>query len=143
MRLWFHAALPCLVLAALGCAVKPAPVSVPALAGYTEQGIASWYGAKYHGRATASGERYDMQAMTAAHPTLPFGVMVEVTNLENDRRVHVRINDRGPFKKGRIIDLSYAAARELKMVRSGTARVRIRVVTPGPARERARELEPR
>jgi len=121
-----------LLLVALGCAEKPAPATVPRLAGYTEQGIASWYGAKFHGRTTASGERYDMHAMTAAHRTLPFGVVADVTNLENGRTVRVRINDRGPFKEGRVIDLSYTAARKLGMVRQGLARVRIRVVQPGP-----------
>jgi len=143
MRRFLPAAAACLLLSAIGCAGKHAPLTVPASAGYTEEGVASWYGTKYHGRATASGERYDMHAMTAAHPTLPFGVVVEVTHLGNQRRVRVRINDRGPFKKGRIIDLSYAAARELRMVRDGTARVRLRVVSPASARERARELEPR
>lgn len=123
-----------LLLVALGCAGNPAPATVPAPAGYTEQGIASWYGAKFHGRLTANGERYDMYAMTAAHASLPFGMVVEVTNLENDRTVRVRINDRGPFKDGRVIDLSYAAARKLGMVRQGLARVRIRAVRPGSER---------
>lgn len=93
-----------------------------------EEGVASWYGAEFHGKRTASGEIYDMFALTAAHRRLPFGTLVEVTNLENGRKVVVRINDRGPFKKGRIIDLSYAAARRLGMVEQGTARVRLRVI---------------
>ena len=122
------AATSLLLLGALGCAGKPAPDTVPVRAGQAEKGTASWYGAKFHGRTTASGERYDMHAMTAAHRTLPFGAIVEVTNLDNDRQVRVRINDRGPFKKGRIIDLSYAAARKLGMVHAGLARVRLRVV---------------
>ena len=126
-----------LLLGTLGCAGKPAPSTVPAAVGPTERGIASWYGAKYHGRTTANGERYDMHAMTAAHPTLPFGLIVEVTNLDNDRRVRVRINDRGPFKKGRVIDLSYAAAQKLDMVHTGLARVRLRVVESGPPPGRA------
>jgi rare lipoprotein A len=137
MKPCLHSTVTLLLLGALSCAGKPAPATLPAVSpvsvGYTEQGIASWYGAKYHGRATASGERYDMHAMTAAHPTLPFGVVVEVTNLKNDRHVRVRINDRGPFRKGRIIDLSYAAARKLGMVHQGLAEVRVRVVDPGPS----------
>jgi rare lipoprotein A len=120
-----------LVLTLVGCGGKRAPKAIPDLKGYSERGIASWYGKKYHGRHTASGERYDMHAMTAAHPTLPFGVLVEVTNLENKRKVRVRINDRGPFVDGRIIDLSYAAARKLEMVEQGIARVRIVVLDRG------------
>ncbi len=93
--------------------------------GYVEEGLASWYGAKFHGRPTASGEPYNMYAFTAAHKILPLGTYVLVTNLENGRRVVVRINDRGPFVPGRIIDLSYAAARALGMVEKGVVRVRI------------------
>lgn len=101
--------------------------------GYTERGEASWYGKKFHGRTTANGERYDMYALTAAHKTLPFDVIVEVTNLSNGRSVEVRINDRGPFKKGRIIDLSYAAASELKMIGPGVVPVRVVVIgSAGP-----------
>lgn len=96
--------------------------------GYSESGIASWYGKKFDGRQTANGEIYDMRAMTAAHRTLPFGTVVRVTNLENDRRVTLRINDRGPFIRGRIIDLSYGAAQRLNMVRAGLAMVRIDVL---------------
>lgn len=92
---------------------------------YTERGIASWYGKKFHGNPTASGEIYDMYELTAAHQTLPLGTAVMVTNLENRRSVKVRINDRGPFLKGRIIDLSYAAARSIGMVDKGTAEVKI------------------
>lgn len=88
-------------------------------------GIASFYGAKHHGRKTASSEKFDMNKMTAAHKTLPFGQIVRVTNLENGRSVDVIINDRGPFVRNRIIDLSYAAAGKLGMVRSGTARIRV------------------
>ena len=117
-----------LLLLLAGCAGRPAPTTVPVKKGDTEKGIASWYGKKYHGRLTANGERYDMHKLTAAHRTLPFGTVVEVTNLENGRKVRVRINDRGPFVKGRIIDLSYKAAGELAMVHSGVARVRIEVV---------------
>ncbi|HKQ57539.1 MAG TPA: septal ring lytic transglycosylase RlpA family protein [Candidatus Eisenbacteria bacterium] len=91
-------------------------------------GIASYYAGKHHGRRTASGERFDMQELTAAHRTLPFGTRVRVTNLANGRRTVVRINDRGPYRKGRIIDLSYAAARELQMRARGVTRVRLEIV---------------
>lgn len=90
--------------------------------------MASWYGNPYHGRATASGEIYDMEAMTAAHPTLPFGTRLRVENLDNNRSVTVTINDRGPFVKNRILDVSRKAARELRMLGPGTARVRITVL---------------
>ena len=96
--------------------------------GYQQQGIASWYGKKFHGRPTASGERYDMYAMTAAHKSLPLPTYVEVTNLANNRRIIVRVNDRGPFIDGRIIDLSYAAAQKLDMVRDGTVNVLVRAI---------------
>ncbi len=94
-------------------------------AGYNETGTASWYGTKFHGRKTANGERYDMHAMSAAHKTLPMPTMVRVTNLQNGRSVVVRVNDRGPFVKNRIIDLSYAAARALGYDKKGTAPVRV------------------
>lgn len=90
---------------------------------YDEVGIASWYGPGFHGKVTASGEPYDMYAFTAAHKTLPFGTVVRVVDLSTGRSVVVRINDRGPFVPGRIIDLSYAAAEALGMVERGTARV--------------------
>ena len=99
--------------------------------GWTERGQASWYGNPFHGQRTASGERYDMYMMTAAHRELPLNTIVEVRNLDNDRRVQVRVNDRGPFVKGRILDLSYAAARELDMVRMGTAEIELRVIEMG------------
>lgn len=98
--------------------------------GFVERGTASWYGAEFHGRRTSSGEAFDMYAMTAAHPTLPLPTYVEVTNLENGRRVVVRVNDRGPFKDGRIIDLSYVAAYRLGMIQNGTARVEVRALAP-------------
>ena len=97
--------------------------------GFVERGIASWYGNKFHGRRTSSGEPYDMYAMTAAHKTLPIPVHVRVTNLDNGKSIIVRVNDRGPFKDGRIIDLSYAAAHKLAMTGAGTARVEIRALT--------------
>lgn len=99
--------------------------------GYVERGIASWYGPKFHGRKTSSGEVYDMHAMTAAHKTLPLPTYVRVTNLENGRSVVVKVNDRGPFVRNRIIDLSYAAAKALDIVRKGTGLVEIRALSPG------------
>lgn len=92
---------------------------------FRERGRASWYGTKFHGRRTSSGEPYDMYAMTAAHKTLPLPTYVRVTNLENSRSIVVRVNDRGPFHDGRIIDLSYAAALKLGVVGKGTAPVEI------------------
>jgi rare lipoprotein A len=94
-------------------------------AGFVEEGIASWYGADFHGKPTSNGETYDMHAMTAAHKTLPLGVFVQVTSKANGRQAVVRVNDRGPFVKGRIIDLSYAAAKDLGVVGPGTASVRV------------------
>ncbi len=101
---------------------------LPTSAGYRARGVASWYGPDFHGLATSSGEQYDMNAMTAAHTTLPLPTWVEVTNLENGRSVVVKVNDRGPFVDDRLIDLSYAAATQLDMVRNGTARVEVRAV---------------
>ena len=100
--------------------------------GFVERGIASWYGRKFHRRLTSTREPYDMFAMTAAHRTLPLPTYVRVTNLENGRSVVVRVNDRGPFHAGRIIDLSYAAAAKIGIAESGTARVEIRAIEPGP-----------
>lgn len=91
--------------------------------GYRAQGTASYYGGAFHGRKTASGERYDQNDLTCAHTTLPFSTKVRVTNLQNGRSVLVRVNDRGPFKKGRIVDLSKAAAKKLAMLERGTAKV--------------------
>jgi rare lipoprotein A len=99
---------------------------------YDEVGIASWYGPNFHGKASASGERFDAGAMTAAHPTLPIPSLVRVTNLDNGRAVTVRLNDRGPFVDGRIIDLSRRAAEAIDMTRAGTARVRVEYVGPAP-----------
>ena len=96
--------------------------------GYRETGLASWYGPGFHGKRTANGEVYDMNAMTAAHKTLPMPSVVRVTNLENGRQIKVRINDRGPFVDGRIIDLSRRAAQMLDVERAGTARVRVELI---------------
>ena len=92
---------------------------------FEEIGIASWYGKKFHGKPTSTGEIYDMNAMTAAHKTLPLPCLVKVVNLENQKTVLVKVNDRGPFVDGRIIDLSYAAAKKLDMTHQGTAKVRV------------------
>ena len=97
---------------------------------YDETGIASWYGPKFHGKLTANGEIYDMDGMTAAHKTLPLNSMVRVTNLETGKTIEVRINDRGPFIDGRIIDLSRAAAKELGLIGHGTAKVRVQYAGP-------------
>jgi rare lipoprotein A len=117
----------------LGVALLPScshsiRTAAPARIGSTETGTASWYGHPYHGRRTASGEIFDMERLTAAHKKLPFQTWVEVTNLNNGKQVRVRITDRGPFVHGRIIDLSLAAARDIDMIRAGTARVRLRVI---------------
>ncbi|AWB68281.1 septal ring lytic transglycosylase RlpA [Saccharobesus litoralis] len=106
---------------------------LPSADGFEQQGIASWYGRKFHGHLTSNGETYDMFAMSAAHKTLPIPVFVEVTNLDNGRKAIVRVNDRGPFHEGRIIDLSYSAAYKLGVTASGTANVKIRTLatTPG------------
>ncbi len=98
--------------------------------GYIERGTASWYGEKFHGRRTSSGEPYDMYAMTAAHRTLPLPTYVRVTNLDNGRSVVVKVNDRGPFHGNRLIDLSYAAAAKLDMLQKGTAPVEVRAIDP-------------
>lgn len=96
--------------------------------GHRERGVASWYGDPFHGRRTASGEIYDMYQMTAAHRTLPLPTWAEVTNLKNDTKIIVKINDRGPFAHNRIIDLSYAAAQKLGMVEAGTTLVEVRAL---------------
>jgi rare lipoprotein A len=109
------------LLSLVGMACIHAPVATTR----TQDGFASYYGASFAGRRTASGERFDPQAFTAAHRDLPFGTRIRLTNLDNGRTVVVRINDRGPYADGRIVDVSWAAARELGMLRSGVARVRL------------------
>lgn len=109
----------------------PSPVPTPPTVPLSQEGIASWYGPGFHGKKTTSGTVYDQHGMTAAHQTLPLGSSVEVTNLTNGKSVTVLINDRGPFVKNRVIDLSYAAARAVDMVRPGTAPVRVDVVDTG------------
>lgn len=143
----FHACLLCLLM--LGCSAKAdnytiapdqyglTPTQVPYVinnityypipdaSGYSEKGVASWYGADFHGRSTSNGERYDMYAMTAAHKTLPMNTMLLVKNLDNGQETIVRVNDRGPFVQGRVIDLSYKAAQQLHIVKPGTSRVKV------------------
>ncbi len=103
---------------------------MPSSKNYEEEGVASWYGTKFHARHTSSGERYDMLAMTAAHKTLPLPTYVEVTNLKNNKHIIVKVNDRGPFESNRIIDLSYVAAKKLDIVGHGTAMVRVKAIDP-------------
>jgi rare lipoprotein A len=109
--------------------------------GYSERGVASWYGPTFHGANTSSGEQYDMYGMTAAHKTLPLPTYARVTNLRNGKSVVVRINDRGPFVANRLIDLSYTAAAKLDMVRDGTTLVEVRALTPGVPDELTRSVE--
>ncbi len=99
---------------------------------YKEEGVASWYGPGFHGKRTANGETYDMHALSAAHRTMPLPSFAYVTNLENGRRVMVRVNDRGPFKKGRIIDVSSRVAQELGFHKDGVARVRVEYAGKAP-----------
>jgi rare lipoprotein A len=106
-------------------------VPMTSLAPFRQSGVGSWYGRRYHGQKTSSGEVYDMYAMTAAHPTLPIPSYARVTNLANGRSVVVRVNDRGPFHADRVIDLSYAAAWKLGYVDAGSARVEVESVLPG------------
>lgn len=154
MRLLTAGALALLTLLA-GCGKKPkraripapppasAPKAIPRPPGWTETGIASWYGYPYHGRQAANGETYDMNGMTAAHRTLPFETWVRVTNLTNLKQVEVRITDRGPFIDGRIIDLSRRAAELLDMVIAGLAKVRLEVISaPAASAPRAPETPP-
>ncbi len=123
---------------------------------FVERGIASWYGKKFHGKRTSSGEKYDMYAMTAAHTQLPLPTYVQVTNLKNGKKVIVRVNDRGPFHNNRIIDLSYSAASKLGIVRQGTGLVEVRALnewnyrngqkdrkTAGTSTKQAANLEPK
>ena len=140
----FLAALALLLVA--GCASPPTRTTTtlaPDLAPVPNPpspltiGVASYYGRPYHGRRTASGEIYDMRKMTAAHRTLPFGVNVRVTELSSNRSVVVRINDRGPFKRGRIIDLSLAAAQNLGIIQKGSATVKLEILSRGDSSARS------
>jgi rare lipoprotein A len=117
-----------LLWALLALLASPATAAV-------QEGVASWYGPGFHGRRAASGERFDQTAMTAAHRRLPFGTEVKVTNLTNGKSTVVRINDRGPYVKGRILDLSRAAAAELGMEHRGIARVSLEILPEPPERD--------
>jgi rare lipoprotein A len=128
-----------IAMLAVGCA-KKAKVAKPPRIGSTEAGIASWYGHPYHGRRAANGEVYDMEKLTAAHRTYPFETWVRVKNLSNDRTVDVRIQDRGPFVRGRIIDLSRAAAREIELLGPGVTKVKLTVIAPPKNIEKQKDL---
>lgn len=108
--------------------VKQSPLNCVAARPYHEVGISSWYGRPHHGQPTASGQIFDMNGLTAAHRRLPFGSKIRVTNIRNGRSVLLTVNDRGPFVKGRILDVSYRAARELSFTQAGLARVRVEAV---------------
>jgi rare lipoprotein A len=131
----------------LGCAAKPYPdrgsyrretgtyafargpkISLASVSGSSDEGMISFYAGEFHGRKTANGETFDKNALTAAHRTFPFGTRLRVTNLDNGKSVEVRVNDRGPFAKGRILDVSLKAAKKLEMVGKGTARAKVEVV---------------
>src|SRR5688500_3183014 len=124
--------LSVIVIGVAACSLPPSRIPPPVTATRASQtGIASWYGPGFHGKTTASGVIYNQHDLTAAHQTLPLGTRVLVTNLDNGRSIEVLINDRGPFAKGRIIDLSFAAGEALGMIRPGTIPVRIEVVDSG------------
>jgi rare lipoprotein A len=138
------------VIALIGCTASPRFVSVrdqgrrtvigekTPLGPAIEEGMASYYADQFDRRQTSNGEVYDMYALTAAHPTHPFNTRVKVTNLDNGRSVVLRINDRGPFVKDRVIDVSYTAAKQLQMIGTGTAQVRIEVIEWGPQEVKAK-----
>lgn len=144
MRLTYKHCMTVGAVALVGaCSSNPGPPTMEVVErGWKQVGEASWYGPGFHGNQTASGEVYDMEAMTAAHRRLPFGSRVQVVNLDNGQRTEVRINDRGPFARGRIIDLSRAAARDIGMLGSGTARVRIEVLEETTVANRRSRRDP-
>jgi rare lipoprotein A len=133
LRAALAAVLPLVALGAAGCSLRGGPPSE----GVGQVGLASWYGPGFHWRRTASGERFDARGLSAAHRTLAFGTRVRVTNLADGQSIVLRITDRGPFVRGRIIDLSYGAARALGIVRRGVARVRVEPLDPPAAPSRA------
>lgn len=108
---------------------------LPSVQPFRQRGMASWYGKRFHGKPTSSGESYDMYKMTAAHPTLPIPSYARVTNLSNGRSVVVRVNDRGPFHAGRVIDLSYVAAHRLGYITAGSAQVEVEAIVPSSPRD--------
>jgi rare lipoprotein A len=132
MKACFGPALLIVAIAIISssCGPKKVKVAKPPKMGSSETGVASWYGYPYHGRRAANGEIYDMEKLTAAHRTYPFDTWVRVKNLSNDRTVDVRIQDRGPFVRGRIIDLSHAAAREIELIGPGITKVKLTVIAP-------------
>ncbi len=115
---------------AFGCAGRRQQPQHAVTGAYEAEGMASWYGKRFHGRKTASGERFNQNALTCAHRTLPFGSRLKVTNLDNHQEVEVRVNDRGPFIRSRIVDLSRAAAKALDFLGQGMARVRLQLLSP-------------
>jgi rare lipoprotein A len=125
-----HLAILALVAFVPGCSSPaPKPIYFPGYPiGYVERGMASWYGPGFHGNKTANGERYDMHQLTAAHRTLPLGSIAVIRSASTGKEITVRINDRGPFAKGRILDLSYAGARTLGMIGQGTDHIELRVI---------------
>lgn len=124
---WLAAGLCALALLVAGCSSTP-KVGEPVPSGHSEAGQASYYGNEFHGRKTANGERFDQAKLTAAHRTLPFGTRVKVTNTQTGKSVTVRVNDRGPFVKGRIIDLSSSAFKSIASLNAGVVPVRIQVI---------------
>ena len=135
---WLVVVVAALLLVACGRSASPPPPRSPGPALRVERGKASWYGGRFQGRKTASGERFDQRDLTAAHKTLRFGTRVRVINEENGRSVVVRINDRGPYGRGRIIDLSRAAAERIDMIRAGVVTVTVEVLSEGGAAARRR-----
>lgn len=130
-HIWFFSPVGLLILGLLfitSCGSAKASVKAPDGGRHEMQGMASWYGQQFHGRPTASGEPFDMNGFTAAHKTLPFGTRVRVTHQETKKSVVVRITDRGPFVRGRVIDLSYGAAKDLGMIQAGVVPVQLEVV---------------
>lgn len=120
--------LVAVVVLLAGCHAAPRPEREPRPTGHVETGYASYYGNEFEGRRTANGERYDGDELTAAHRTLPFGTMIRVTHVANGRAVTCRVNDRGPHRKGRIVDLSHRAAEALGMLREGVSKVKLEVL---------------
>jgi rare lipoprotein A len=120
-----------MALVAIGCGSRTPAPQVGVQHGHEVRGIASWYGPGFHGKRTASGERFNQNELTAAHKTLPFGTIVRVTNLNNGRTVEVRVNDRGPFVRGRVIDLSREAARRVDMIQAGIVPAQVEIVAWG------------